>query len=201
MIVVGLTGGIGSGKTSVLQLFIDKGIAVYIADIQAKKIMQTNVELIKKIKDVFGEKTYTKDNKLNRSYLAKQVFRNSEKLSQLNALVHPAVHQQFLKFKTTQKGPFLIYENAILFENGSDSFCDYIITVTAPIDTRITRVVKRDNITQQEVLDRMNHQWDDQLKIKRSDFVVENINWKTTKKIVDDLHLKLIDLSEAHNKK
>jgi len=197
--VVGLTGGIGSGKTSVLQLFINKGIPVYIADIEAKRLMQSDKKLIKNIKSTFGNESYTKDNQLNRAYLANQVFGNAKKLEQLNAIVHPAVHRDLENFKKEQKSKFFIYENAILFENGSYKHCDYIITVTAPIETRIKRVVKRDQVTEKQVKDRMQHQWDDKLKIEKSDFVIENINWETTEKLVDKLYNELVFIIE--NKK
>jgi len=198
MMVVGLTGGIGSGKTSVLQLFMNKGIPVYIADIEAKKLMQSHPELIRKIKDTFGNKSYI-EGALNRPYLAKQVFGNTEKLNKLNAIVHPAVHKDFLIFKKKQNASYLIFENAILFENGSDAFCDVIITVLAPIDIRIQRVVTRDKVTPRQVKDRMQHQWDDEMKAARSDFIIENVDWETTKEIVADMHNKLEGMSEAHN--
>jgi dephospho-CoA kinase len=193
--IVGLTGGIGSGKTSVLQLFINKGVPVYIADLEAKKLMQSDSELIKKIKKTFGKDSYNNNNQLNRAYLAKQVFGNSEKLEKLNTIVHPAVHKDLLSFKNKQTAPFFIYENAILFENGSHQFCDYIITVTAPAETRIERVMHRDKITLQQVKDRMQHQWDEQLKINKSDFVIVNVNWEETELIVEDLYNKLLKLT------
>jgi len=193
--VVGLTGGIGSGKTSVLQLFINKGIPVYIADVEAKELMQNDRDLIKNIIAVFGKEAYT--NKiLNRAYLAKQVFGNSKKLEQLNAIVHPAVHKDFLAFKAKQTTPFLIYENAILFENGSNNLCDYIITVTAPVATRIKRVMNRDGVSSKQVKDRIKHQWDDKLKIEKSDFTIQNSNWETTIKIVDTLYQNLLKISK-----
>jgi len=192
--IIGLTGGIGSGKTSVLQLFINKGVPVYIADIEAKKLMQTDAKLIAKIKKEFGKESYTKEHQLNRAYLAKQVFKDAKKLEKLNALVHPVVHKDLLRFKEQQTVPFFIYENAILFENGSYSFCDYIITVTAPTEIRLERVMKRDQVTKQQVKDRMQHQWDEQLKIEKSDFVIENIDWNTTKKAVDKLYKELVDI-------
>jgi len=195
--IVGLTGGIGSGKTSVLELFIDKGVPVYIADIEAKKLMQSNPALIRKIKDNFGEKSYTKG-ALNRAYLAKQVFADSDKLNKLNEIVHPAVHDDFLLFSKKHKGDYLIFENAILFENGSNSLCDIIIAVLAPIAIRIERVMKRDKVTDQQVRDRIQHQWDDTFKAKHSHFTIENIDWNTTKKIVDKLHKKLTKMSSKY---
>ena len=195
MIVVGLTGGIGSGKTSVLQLFINKGIPVYIADIEAKKLMHSSQEIISKVTATFGNESYV-NKELNRAYLATQVFGNPRKLAQLNAIVHPHVHQHFLEFKSTQTSPFIIYENAILFENGSDVLCDYIITVTAPIKTRIKRVTQRDGVNPKQVKERMQHQWNDDLKINKSDFVILNIDWKKTSKIVDTLYKDLLKISK-----
>ena len=194
--VVGLTGGIGSGKTSVLQLFINKGVPVYIADIEAKKLMQESIEIKTAIIAVFGAASYKK-NKLNRAFLASKVFGDRAALEKLNAIVHPAVHKHFLEFKAQQTSAYLVYENAILFENGSDALCDYIITVTAPLETRIARVVKRDKVTKKQVTDRIKHQWDDALKIEKSDFSIENINWETTEKIVAKLHKDLLKLADA----
>lgn len=192
--IVGLTGGIGSGKTSVLQLFKNRKIPVYIADLAAKKLMQSDTKLISQIIAIFGKQSYKKG-RLNSPYLAKQVFGNSEKLKQLNTIVHPAVHLDFKEFIKKQEASYLIYENAILFENGSDSLCDVIITVVAPLDVRIERVIKRDKVTVQQVKDRMQHQWDEALKAEKSDFVIENIDWKTTKKCVALVHKKLVALS------
>ncbi len=194
--VVGLTGGIGSGKTSVLQLFINKGVPVYIADIEAKRLMQENVEIRVAITTIFGKESYKK-NKLNRTFLASKVFGDAEALEKLNAIVHPAVHKHFLQFKAQQTSAYLVYENAILFENGSDALCDYIITVTAPLETRIARVVKRDKVTKKQVKDRIKHQWDDALKIAQSDFSIENINWETTERIVGKLHKDLLKLANS----
>jgi len=195
MMIVGLTGGIGSGKTSVLQLFINKGVPVYIADIEAKRLMQTDEFLIKRIKKIFGKESYNQENQLNRAYLASQVFGNTENLEKLNAIVHPAVHQDLEKFAAKQKASFFIYENAILFENGSHKMCDYIITVTAPIETRIDRVISRDKVTRKQVQDRMQHQWDEQIKIEKSDFVIENISWKSTEKKVAAVYDELMALN------
>ena len=157
--------------------------------------MQSDPNLISEITTIFGKKTYKKG-KLNRAYLAKQVFGNSEKLKQLNNIVHPAVHLDFKAFIKEQNAAYLIFENAILFENGSDSFCDVIITVIAPLAIRIERVVKRDKVTVQQVKDRMQHQWDDALKAAKSDFVIENIDWETTKRRVALVHKKLVVLSK-----
>ncbi len=177
MLIVGLTGGIGSGKSSISALFAQKGIPVYIADRQAKRLMQTDPVLKQGIIREFGAESY-KGTDLNRAYLAAKVFGSKTELAKLNALVHPVVHRDLLDFAARQKAAFIIYENAILFENGSDALCDYIITVTAPVSERIRRVMARDNMEEKQVLARMQHQWSDAEKIERSDFVIENIEWE-----------------------
>ncbi len=194
MKIIGLTGGIGSGKTRVLQLFIDKGVPVYIADVEAKKLMQSNPEIKKNIQAEFGKKSYNKG-KLNTAYLAEIVFQDKQKLRRLNSIVHPVVYQDFLQFVSRQKAPFIIYENAILFENGSNKWCDYIITVTAPLGTRVQRVIARDKVTAKQVQDRIVNQWDDSKKIQASDFVIVNIDWNATKDKVEALYSQLLELS------
>jgi dephospho-CoA kinase len=173
--IIGLTGGIGSGKTTIANHFKAAGIPIYIADDEARLLMQSS-EIIQEIKNTFGQIVF--DNAiLNRQKLAEIVFNNSEKLKQLNSIIHPAVKKHFanwvLNFK---KEPFVIYEAAILFESGSYKNCDKIITVTAPIELRIERVVKRDKTTPEQVLSRINAQWNDEQRISKSDFVIENIN-------------------------
>jgi dephospho-CoA kinase len=173
--IIGLTGGIGSGKTTIANHFKAAGIPIYIADDEARLLMQSS-EIIQEIKNTFGQIVF--DNAiLNRQKLAEIVFNNPEKLKQLNSIIHPAVKKHFanwvLNFK---KEPFVIYEAAILFESGSYKNCDKIITVTAPIELRIERVVKRDKTTPEQVLSRINAQWNDEQRISKSDFVIENIN-------------------------
>ncbi|WKL43642.1 dephospho-CoA kinase [Flavobacterium sp. ZE23DGlu08] len=178
--IIGLTGGIGSGKTTIANYFKSFGIPVYIADDEARKIMQS-VEIISAIKNVFGDEVFENE-KLNREELAKIVFNNPEKLEKLNNIVHPAVKkhfEQWLLQHTT--APYVIYEAAILFESGSYKNCDLIITVTAPIESRIKRVVERDKTTRELVLKRINAQWTDEQRISKSDFIIENTSMETTK--------------------
>lgn len=189
--IIGLTGGIGSGKSSVLQLFKNKGIPVYVADIEAKLLMHNEPQIIHKMKAVFGEISY-QNGELNRSYLAAEVFTDPEKLKLLNAIVHPHVQSHFRKFLTLVDSPFVIYENAILFENGFDKMCDYIILVTAPIDLRIQRVVRRDGCTEQQVLERMQNQWTDTQKIPLSHYLIENVDWKKTEVSVERIYEELL---------
>ena len=189
--IIGLTGGIGSGKSSVLQLFKNKGLAIYNADIEAKLLMQENHQLIKKITDYFGKEAY-ESGQLNRKYLAHEVFKNPEKLKVLNALVHPVVRKHFQSFIKKQKSPIVILENAILFESGMDQLCDAVITITAPTETRIQRIMQRDGVSKQQVLDRMNNQIEDHLKMKKSDFVIENIRWEQTAQEVEKIYKEIL---------
>ncbi|MDI6050075.1 dephospho-CoA kinase [Flavobacterium sp. XS2P24] len=178
--IIGLTGGIGSGKTTIANYFKSFGIPVYIADDEARKIMQS-VEIISAIKDVFGD-TVFENEKLNREELAKIVFNNPEKLEKLNNIVHPAVKKHFEQWLLQHTAaPYVIYEAAILFESGSYKNCDLIITVTAPIESRIKRVVERDKTTRELVLKRINAQWTDEQRISKSDFIIENTSMETTK--------------------
>ncbi|WP_372793775.1 dephospho-CoA kinase [Lutibacter sp.] len=173
MKVIGLTGGIGSGKSTVLQLFQEFGTATYIADIEAKKLMNSNKELIKQIKAIFGEKAYL-NTKLNREYIAEIAFKDKAKLAILNKLVHPKVQEHFECFIKNSTAEMVIYESAILFESGSNTLCDYIITVTANFEDKIKRIIKRDGVSEQQILDRMKHQLNDDFKVKNSNFVVRN---------------------------
>ncbi len=195
MIVVGLTGGIGSGKTTVANFFKDLGVPVYFADEEAKKLMHTSKEIKQQLIAAFGKETFTNGN-LNRSYLASIVFNDSSKLQKLNSIVHPEVAKHFLSWVQKQQAPYVIQENAILYENNTASNFDVIITVTSPIGEKIDRVVKRDATTKKEVLARMNKQWDDEEKIALSDFVINNTNLKATRKQVLRIHKKLLSLSD-----
>jgi len=193
MIIVGLTGGIGSGKTTVAKLFVDLGISVYFADDEAKKIMQTSNSLKSKICATFGDEAYL-NNTLNRSYLAKLVFTDKANLNRLNALVHPEVKQHFNKWLKLQNGHYVVYENAILFETDTASQFDFIITVTASLETRINRIINRDGVDKQMVLDRINNQWEDVKKNKLSNAIIENNGKINLKDKVKELHQRILML-------
>lgn len=198
MKVIGLTGGIGSGKTTVVQYFKELDIPVYIADIEAKKLMQTLVILKYELMANFGESVFN-NGVLNTKHIAEIVFRDPEKLKLINQIVHPKVIAHFLQFKSVQNADYIIFENAILFENGFDKLCDYIITVTAPLEERINRVKQRDYLTRDEILNRINNQWSDEQKIPKSNFIIENIDLNTTKKKVLDIHEQLLKIIEKDN--
>lgn len=178
--IIGLTGGIGSGKTTVANYFKELGVPVYIADDAAKEVMQSEA-ILTAIRKTFGDAIF-ENQILNRQKLASIVFANPKKLQQLNAIVHPAVAQHFKTWLSNyQQFPFIIYEAAILFESGGDQKCDKIITVTAPEAMRIERVMERDATTKDQVLQRMNSQWTDAKRLAKSDFVIENIDFNKTK--------------------
>jgi dephospho-CoA kinase len=191
---IGLTGGIGSGKTTIAKYFLSKGIPVYIADDEARKIMQSE-QVIQAIQEVFGNAVF-EDGILKRERLAEIVFNDSEKLKQLNGIVHPAVKSHFKKWISQHESfPFIIYEAAILFESGSYKDFDKIITVTAPLEIRIQRVIERDKTSRDQVLKRMKAQWSDEERISKSDFVVENVNLETAKREIDKI-LKILEIKQ-----
>ncbi|MCF6279144.1 MAG: dephospho-CoA kinase [Flavobacteriaceae bacterium] len=191
MIIVGLTGGIGSGKTTILKMFQDLEIDCYIADIEARKLMNSSKKIKKELIEEFGEQTYDAS-ELNRKYIAEIVFENPERLKILNSIVHPRVHKHFKKFIKKAESDYVIYENAILFESKGDKKCDYIITVTAPIDVRIKRILARDTTTKVDILNRIKNQLSDEEKTSKSDFVINNIDLKKTKKEVIKIHVKIL---------
>ncbi len=184
--IIGVTGGIGSGKTTLVQYFESLGIPVFIADDEAKKVMQLP-QVISQIKSIFGE-TVFENEQLNRQQLAAIVFSNSEKLHQLNAIIHPVVQTQFkLWLDQHILAPYVVYEAAILFESGSYKICDYTITITASLEDRITRVMQRDSVSREQVLQRINAQWTDVQRIAKSDFVIDNTDTKIAKQEIDKI--------------
>ncbi|QBN17949.1 dephospho-CoA kinase [Flavobacterium nackdongense] len=188
--IIGLTGGIGSGKTTVAHHFEAAGIPVYIADDEARKLMQSP-EIIAEIRHTFGNSVFD-DAVLNRQKLSQIVFNNPEQLQRLNAIIHPAVRNHFENWVSRQKEiPFVIYEAAILFESGNYKKCDLIIAVTAPVELRIQRVIERDKTTREQVLQRMQAQWNDEKRNSKSDFVIENLDPAATKKQIDGI-LKIL---------
>ena len=171
--IVGLTGGIGSGKTTIAKHIKSIGIPVYIADDAAKKILLLP-ETLNALKLVFGNAIFD-DELLNKDKLSKIVFNNPEMLKQLNQIVHPAVKKDFDNWlQLNENQPLIVKEAAILFESGSYKDCDVIISIVAPIEERIHRVMTRDNTNSEAVLSRINNQWTDEMRMEKSDYVVEN---------------------------
>lgn len=187
MKVVGLTGGIGSGKTTVANFFRELGVPVYIADDAGKRLMNTSEEIKKAIIALLGPESYKK-NEPDRKFIASQVFSNKEKLEALNAIIHPAVEADFKEWRSKQRAGYVIYEAAILFEKGGYKKCDLNILVTAPMEERISRLQKRDRSNVKEITARMNNQWSDEKKRELADFTIENKNLNQTKEQVRTLH-------------
>lgn len=195
--VIGLTGGIGSGKTTVANYFKELGVPVYIADDGAKRVMQSK-NILAEIKAAFGGNIFDNDI-LNRAKLAQIVFNDKEQLAKLNAIVHPAVKLDFDNWvKEHKNNDYVMYEAAILFESGRYKDCDVIITVTAPEEVRIDRVIKRDQTTREEVLSRMKMQWNDEKRISKSNFVINNNNLKNAKEEVVKI-LKILNIKQKQS--
>ncbi len=189
MKIAGVTGGIGSGKSTVVKMFEELGVPIYVADKRAKKLMRESKDLKIKIVDFLGKESY-KDGELNRPFIAKEIFNDVEKLNRFNAMVHPAVHDDFKKWKADLENnyTYCIYEAAILFESNRQEICDYTLLITAPKEVRIKRVMNRDNITETDVIERMNHQWSDERKKKLADFIIYNMDLDKTKQDVNKIH-------------
>src|ERR1051326_5329981 len=195
MTKVGLTGGIGSGKTTVAKIFEMLGVPVYYADDAAKRIMNEDQELKKAIEDQFGAAVY-KDGELDRDYLASKVFRQPQQLELLNALVHPAAIRDAVSWMEQQKTAYTIKEAALIFESAAAEQLDYIIGVYAPTELRIRRTMERNNVTREEVLRRMDNQLDEKIKMKLCDFVLYNDEQQLLIPQVIQLHQKLLAISE-----
>ncbi len=173
MKIIGLTGGIGSGKTTVCKVFEKLGIPVYYADIQAKLLMTSNFEIKNQLIKRFGVQTYI-NNELNRKYIAEQIFNNKENLNFINSIVHPVVRNHFAEWIQKQNSPYIINENAILFESGFYKDTNIIVSVITPENIRIKRVIERDNTTTEAVKSRINNQISDKEIINQSDYIIYN---------------------------
>jgi dephospho-CoA kinase len=186
-IIIGLTGGIGSGKSTVAKIFAQLGIPVLDADATAKHLMNNDESIKAALIKTFGEDVYM-DHQLNRQFLAKLVFEDAFKLNQLNAIVHPVAIQYAKEWALKQSAPYVIKEAALFFESGSSEGVDKMIGVTAPKHIRIQRVMQRDAISRDEVIKRMDHQLDDSLKMKLCDWVIQN----------DEMHLLIPQVIAIH---
>lgn len=174
MIKVGVTGGIGSGKSTICRIFEVLGIPVYYADAEAKRLMQSDAGLVTAIKVHFGQDVYDAEGKLDRKLLAEQVFTDKEKLEQLNALVHPVTIRDADEWALRQNAPYVIKEAALMFESEAFHHLDKVIGVYAPEALRIQRTMHRDGVTRETVMKRMHHQLDEEIKMRLCDFIIYN---------------------------
>ena len=193
MLKIGITGGIGSGKSTVARVFEVLGIPVYYADEAAKHLMNEDEALKEKIKTSFGEDAY-KEDKLDSKFLSSIVFNNPEKLALLNALVHPATLADAARWMQKQSTPYSIKEAALIFESGAQEQLDYVIGVTAPAPLRIQRTMQRDGLTREEVIARIDKQMDETIKMKLCNFVIKNDEQQMLLPQVIAVHEKLLTL-------
>jgi dephospho-CoA kinase len=194
MLKIGLTGGIGSGKTTVARIFEVLGIPVYYADDAAKKLMVEDEELRISIINAFGKEAYD-DKILNRPYLAEQVFNSEEKLKVLNSLVHPATISDAEKWFRKQTAYYVLKEAALIFESGSNKGLDYVIGISSPPELRIKRAMQRDNISEEQVVARMNKQIPEEDKLRLCDYVIANDEQQMIIPQVLKLHEKFLELA------
>src|SRR5690554_458977 len=193
---IGITGGIGSGKSLVCRIFSVLGISVYDADQEAKALMNTHPDLIGALKNAFGDQVYDAEGQLNRAYLAAEVFGDQQKLNRLNSIVHPIVIQAGVEWMNAQAGPYSGKEGALLFESGSHQANDYNILVFAPTEERINRVMARDRVSKEQVLARMEKQMPEEEKMNLADFVIYNDGTQALIPQVLELHSRFLDLYE-----
>lgn len=190
--IVGLTGGIGSGKSTVAEMLGALGVPVYNSDLAAKELMVGSKVLRRKIVALLGPDAY-EGQALNRGYIASRVFNDKVLLQKLNEIVHPAVRKHFVKWCKKQGHPYVVQETALLFENGSNYSYDKTVLVTAPKDIRIKRIIERDGSTEAQVLDRMANQMPDEEKLPLADFVIENLELSKTQDSVLALNMSLLE--------
>jgi len=186
MKIIGLTGGIGSGKTTISKEFIDNSIKVYNSDDRAKFLMNNSKKVKNKLLNSFGSETYL-NGYLNRPYLSNLIFSDSKSLNLINSIVHPEVKIDFMNWKTFIKEKYIIYESALIFETGSYKLNDFNILVTSELDSRINRVMLRDNLDKSIVIKKINSQWKDEKKIPLADYVFLNSSKKSNSLKVKNL--------------
>jgi len=186
MKIIGLTGGIGSGKSTISKEFKSNSIPVYDSDTRAKILMNSSKDLKVKLIEFFGSSTYI-NGFINKKYISNLIFNDSSALNKINSIVHPEVFDDFINWKSRLNNDFVIYESALIFESGSYKLNDYNILVISDINKRIERVIKRDNIEKNDVLLKINNQWPDQKKIPLADYVFENSSVNENRKLVSSL--------------
>ena len=183
MVQIAVTGNMGCGKTTICEMLISQGIPVYFSDNRAKRLMSQDQSLIQQIQKRFGNESY-QSGLLNRKWLAERVFKDSKALNDLNNLVHPVVHQDYLKWVNQQSQDVIAYESAIILEHGNEGKFDVVILVSCPEKLRLERIQQRNGLTQDEIQLRTRFQWPDEMKRKHADYVIENINLSETEQQV-----------------
>lgn len=192
MKIVGLTGGIGSGKTTIAYMFRDLGVPIYIADTEAKLLLVRSKIIRRKLIALFGENVYLKNGEINKELIADKIFKDLEYLKKMNAIVHPKVAQHFNRWVKKQEAPYVLKESAILFESGAFKQCDKIIAVTSSEEIRINRILKRDKTSKKKIKAIIDKQLPEDYKIKNADYVIYNNTLEETRDVVKKIHEELI---------
>ena len=192
MKIVGLTGGIGSGKSTVARMFESKGIPVYTADDEAKKLMNTSKVIKKQLINLLGNECY-QNGELNKAFISTKIFNDKTILKKINAIVHPKVGNHFKRWLKKQTAPYIIKEAAIIFENNLQSQFDVIITVVANKETRIERILKRDATSIDKIENIIRNQMSDEEKIKLSNYVVYNLDLDETDRQISKINEKILE--------
>lgn len=192
MIKIGVTGGIGAGKSMVCSVLEQMGYPVFYSDIEAKKIVSSNTEVKHQLIELFGRKIFTHD-QLNRVYLAKLLFSDTTLVEKMNAIVHPKVRETFQEWTLNQNSTIVFNEAAILFETGAFKNFDATLLVTAPLDIRLKRVSSRDNVSEEEIMKRINNQWSDEQKKNLATFILVNDD---SQSVLNQLDIILLEIKE-----
>lgn len=198
MYKVGLTGGIGSGKSKVAEFLRDREVAIYDSDSRAKELMMSNEALREALIAEFGQECYTADG-INRAWLAQRVFNNETELAKLNAIVHPAVMRDFAEWAEAQEGNYVVLESAILLEAGLESHVDVVVAVMAPKELRLERAMLRDGAKREQIEERMRNQMSDEERTDRAKYAIVNIDLEELEEDVEQLHRRLCYDSKPHN--
>ena len=198
MYKVGLTGGIGSGKSKVAEFLRDREVAIYDSDSRAKELMMSNEALREALIAEFGQECYTSDG-INRAWLAQRVFNNEAELARLNAIVHPAVMRDFAAWAEAQEGNYVVLESAILLEAGLESHVDVVVAVMAPKELRLERAMLRDGASREQIEERMRNQMSDEERTDRAKYAIVNIDLEELEEDVEQLHRRLCYDSKPHN--
>lgn len=198
MYKVGLTGGIGSGKSKVAEFLRDREVAIYDSDSRAKELMMSNEALREALIAEFGQECYTAEG-INRAWLAQRVFNNEAELARLNAIVHPAVMRDFAAWAEAQEGNYVVLESAILLEAGLESHVDVVVAVMAPKELRLERAMLRDGASREQIEERMRNQMSDEERTDRAKYAIVNIDLEELEEDVEQLHRRLCYDSKPHN--
>ena len=190
MKVLGITGGMGSGKSTIAKFFEEWGVPVYEADLQARILSDSDPEIVRKVSALLGEESYGPQG-MDRAYVASRVFNDQSLLKALNRIIHPVVGQHFESWLAAQTAPYCLKEAAILFETGGHAACDWTLLITAPVEVRIARIMDRDNLSRPDILARLDKQWPDDRKLALADFHIENIDLELARSEARQIHQQI----------